>query len=144
MIDIQYVDRYSVCQRRYKHVCRMTCCMSIDRHAQYWIRLPHCYLVWCSCTDQSASRHNYWQKCEKNAYSLIFVPKCSIIASLGLVISCYCMLSRKTMYADWHTVSRLTYNISFAIHVCMLIEILYVNQDTVCRSRYCMSISCCA
>ena len=47
------------------------------------------YLVWCSCTDQSASRHNYWQKCEKNAYSLIFVPKYSITASYGLVISCY-------------------------------------------------------
>ena len=46
------------------------------------------------------------------------------------------------MYADRHTESRLTYSISIDIHG------VYVNQDTVCqsryiyRSRYCMSIGC--
>ena len=36
-INIQYLDRHTVCQSRYRHVC-----MSIDIHAQYLIRLPHC------------------------------------------------------------------------------------------------------
>ena len=38
------------------------------------------------------------------------------------------------MYADRHTVSRLTYSISIDIHACLSIEILSVNRDTVCRS----------
>ena len=52
-------------------------------------------------------------------------------SSYSLAISCYYMLSRKIMYADRHTVSQSTYM------VCMSVEIL-------CRSRYCISIGCCA
>ena len=123
-------------------------CMSIDK--QYVHRHTRSTLNQVTSIQASFYQSVIAERTvRKNANILIFVPKVSIIALhkrsiYSSAISCYYMLSRKIMCADRHTVSRLTYSISIDIHG------VYVNRDTVrqsryvCRSRYCMTIGCCA
>ena len=141
-INIQYLDWDTVL-----YVNRDTS-RYVDRHTCSILnQVTSLFLVWCNFTDRIASRCNYWQKGEKkpvfwylfqNGRSLRFNKRSIYKVRLFHVIVCCrgkpCMLI-DIQYLDWHTVSRST-------NVRMSIEILYVNRDIVCRSRFCMSTGC--
>ena len=147
---LQYLDRHTVSLLTYCVSIEIQTCMSIDkqyvhRHTRSTLnQVTSIFLAWRIFTGQFASKCNCRKKCEKKKpiflylfqnFPLLHNIKLSLYSS---AISCFYMLSRKIMCADRHTVSRLTYSISIDIHG------VYVNRDTVCRSRYCMSIGCCA
>ena len=114
---------------RYKH-------MSIDiqyvRHTCSTLnQVTSVFLVWLFLTGQSASKCNCWNKCEKNANILKFVPKLSIIAlhkTKHLKFGYFLLLYNYVVKEDH--VCRSTYSIS--------IDIQYLDRHTwcVCQSRY--------
>ena len=118
-----------------QHVCLSRYCMSIEIlyvDRQTWSSLMPNFML--------RNDRKFWNKYQNIGIFLTFLSAITLWCTLACK-----MRETKIIEVTWFKVERVcrwTYCMSIDIHVCISIDIQYVNRDTVCRSRYCMSIGC--